>query len=87
MIVLLDNGQDLDECATELGCDVGQLLTPRTRYNLRAGPRRWAIDNGGYSGVDIPAFLSLLEREKHRRAECLFVAAPDVEGNGDAAAD
>ena len=35
MIALLDNGHDLDECALELGCNVGQLLTPLTRYHLR----------------------------------------------------
>jgi hypothetical protein len=35
MIVLLDNAHDLDECAAELGCEVGQLLTPLTRRLLR----------------------------------------------------
>lgn len=79
MIALLDNGQDLDQCAGELGCQVGQLLTPLTRYRLRS--RLWAIDNGGYSGVDIPAFLALLSREQHRQEECLFVAVPDVVGS------
>jgi hypothetical protein len=76
MLVLLDNGQDLDECAEELGCEVGQLLTPLTRYRLRTDV--FAIDNGSFAGFEIPAFLSLLEREKHNRDKCLFVAAPDV---------
>jgi len=78
MIALLDTGQDLDICAAELGCDVGQLLTPLTRYLLRDPSRGWAIDNGGYSGLNIPAFLSLLEREKHRKDDCLFVTVPDI---------
>lgn len=81
MIVLLDNGQDLDQCQAELGCPVGQLLTPLTRYRLRDPARPWAIDNGGYSGLDIPALLSLLSREDERRDQCLFVTAPDVVGS------
>jgi hypothetical protein len=76
MLVLLDNGQDLDQCAEELGCEVGQLLTPLTRYRLRTGV--FAIDNGSFSGFDIKAFMSLLERENDQRENCLFVAAPDV---------
>lgn len=81
MIVLLDNGQDLGQCEAELGCEVGQLLTPLTRYLLRDPSRPWAIDNGGYSKLDIPAFNALLERENARRKQCLFVAAPDVVGS------
>lgn len=81
MIALLDNGQDLDQCAAELGCEVGQLLTPLTRYHLRDPSRPWAIDNGGYSGLDVQSFASLLQREEHRKAHCLFVTAPDVVGS------
>lgn len=81
MIALLDNGQDLAACATELGCDAGQLLTPLTRYRLRDPERPWAIDNGGFTGFDGPAFLSLLERETHHRDRCLFVTVPDVLGS------
>ncbi|MGQ5288505.1 hypothetical protein ACULN0_03985 [Pectobacterium actinidiae] len=77
--MLLDNAQDLGQCAEELDCTVGQLLTPLTRYRLRSG--LWAIDNGGYSGMDIPAFLALLNREQHHCEECLFVAVPDVVGS------
>lgn len=79
MIALLDNGQDLEECAAELGCEVGQLLTPLTRYRLRSSV--FGIDNGGYSGLDSPAFLKLLNREQHQREQCLFVAVPDVVGS------
>lgn len=81
MIVLLDNGQDLDECGRELGCPVGQLLTPLTRYRLRRPDLPWAIDNGGFSGFDEEAFMALLAREAHRRQDCLFVTAPDVVGS------
>lgn len=79
MIALLDNGQDLDLCAEEIGCEVGQLLTPLTRYRLRS--KKFGIDNGGYSGLDIPAFMALLAREEHHKENCLFVAAPDVVGS------
>jgi hypothetical protein len=81
MIALLDNGQDLDECAAEIGGEVGQLLTPLTRYTLRDPDRPWAIDNGAFSGFDKAAFLSLLEREQRHCEKCLFVAAPDVVGS------
>lgn len=81
MIALLDNGQDLDVCAAELGADVGQLLTPLTRYRLRDPARPWAIDNGGYSGLDIEAFNTLLERERHHCERCLFVTVPDIVGS------
>lgn len=78
MLALLDNGQDLEQCAAELGGEVGQLLTPLTRYQLRAPAKRWAVDNGGFRKVAGPGLLSLLEREAHRRSDCLFVAVPDV---------
>lgn len=81
MLALLDNGQDLDECAIELDRDVGQLLTPLTRYQLRDPDRPWAIDNGAFKDFDPDAFLSLLEREKHHCEKCLFVVAPDVVGS------
>lgn len=78
MLVLLDNGQDLAQCAAELGLPVGQLLTPLTRYRLREPQLPWAIDNGGFSNFDEEAFLALLEREAAGAADCLFVTAPDV---------
>jgi hypothetical protein len=81
LIVLLDNGQDLTVCAAELGCDVGQLLTPLTRYTLRNPEMPWAIDNGAFAGFEEKAFLSLLKREEHHKAGCLFVTAPDVVGS------
>ena len=80
MMALLDNGQDLDQCAAEIGAPVGQLLTPLTRYKLRQPARPWAMDNGGFKQADVPGLLSLLERERVNQATCLFVAVPDVVG-------
>jgi hypothetical protein len=81
MLALLDNGQDLDECAAEMGCEVGQLLTPLTRYRLRDPSKPWAIDNGFFSCTDVNAYLALLSRERHRQRQCLFVTLPDVVGS------
>jgi len=81
MLALLDNGQDLDDCAAEIGCEVGQLLTPLTRYRLRDPVRPWAIDNGAFAQLDVATWLSLLARERHHQKKCLFVALPDVVGS------
>jgi hypothetical protein len=82
MIVLLDTSDNLDVAATELGCKVGQLLTPKrpTLHDEVAG-KPWAIDNGAYSGLDVPAYLRLLDRYRDRQTECVFVVAPDVVGS------
>lgn len=76
MIALLDNGQDLDQCAAEIGVPVGQLLTPLTSYSLRA--ERFAIDNGGFNEVDVNGVVRLMRREEKNRERCYFVTAPDV---------
>lgn len=81
MIVLLDNGQDLDDCAAEIGGEVGQLLTPLTRYRLRDPSKPFAIDNGGYTEFDADAFMALLRREEHHRDQCRFVTVPDIVGS------
>src|SRR4029077_11457601 len=81
MIALLDNGQDLDQCAAELGCNTGQLLTPLTRYNLRDSGRPWAIDNGAFAGFNAAAFHALLDRESHHSSKCLFVRVRYVVGS------
>jgi len=81
MLVLLDTSQDLTVCAGELGCDVGQLLTPLTRFTLQQPALPWAIDNGAFSRFEEKSFLSLLQREEYHKANCLFVAAPDVVGS------
>lgn len=79
MMVMLDTPHDLDECAAELGGeDVGQLLTPLTRYRLRDPSRPWAIDNGAFSGFDERSFTALLARDEAHKPTCKFVAAPDV---------
>jgi len=81
MIVLLDTSHDLTTCASELGCEVGTLLTPLTRYRLREPERPWAIDNGAFARFERKAFEALLKREEHHREQCLFVTAPDVVGS------
>lgn len=83
MIFLLDTNQDYDDAAAELGVDpsdVGQLLTPLTRYSNR-GRQRFAIDNGAFAGFESKPFRSLLKREHDNRDRCLFVACPDVVGS------
>lgn len=78
MIVLLDTSEDLKVCEAELGCSVEQLLTPLTRFTPQYPESRFAIDNGAFSSFNSAGFLSLLEREKSRKALCRFVAVPDV---------
>jgi hypothetical protein len=79
MIALLDNGQDLADCEQEIGVPVGQLLTPLTRYRLRASS--FAIDNGGFKELDVPGLFSLMKREEHNQGNCLFVSVPDIVGS------
>lgn len=81
MLVLLDTSHDLDICAGELGCEVGQLLTPLTGFRLRDPGRPWAVDNGAFSNFDAKAFLSRLRRCDEHREKCIFVTAPDVVGS------
>jgi hypothetical protein len=81
VIVLLDTSHDLDTCAEELGCEVGQLLTPLTGFRLREPDRPWAIDNGAFAGFDEKAYLARLRRSEEHREKCLFVTAPDVVGS------
>jgi hypothetical protein len=81
MMALLDTNQDLDACAADMGVEVGQLLTPLTRYRLREPDRPWAIDNGAFARFEERAFLALLKREEHHQDKCLFVTAPDVVGS------
>ena len=80
MIVLLDTSHDLNTCAAELGCEVGQLLTPLTGFRLRDPSKPWAIDNGAFSGFDEKAFFSRLRRQEHEKTSCKFVCSPDVVG-------
>lgn len=78
MIALLDTSEDLEVCHAEIGCDVGQLLTPLTRFTLQKPDLPWAIDNGAFARFEEKAFLSLLAREEPRKSSCKFVVAPDV---------
>jgi len=78
---MLDTSQSLRTCATELGADVEQLLTPLTRYLPQFPMEHFAIDNGAFSRFDANAFRSLLAREFPRLHLCRFVAVPDVVGS------
>jgi len=80
MIALLDTPQDLDNCEIEIGCEVGQLLSPTTRRLLR-GDRPWAIDNGCFVRFAADTFLGMLERNVQHRDRCLFVTVPDIVGS------
>jgi hypothetical protein len=37
-----------------------------------------AMDNGGFAGLDIRAYLALLEREKHQIDNFRFITVPDI---------
>ena len=84
MIPLLDTSADLDLCASEIGCGVGQLMTPLTGFSNKARPKGypWAIDNGAYAGFNAHNFKRRISREgRAGKQGCLFVAMPDVVGN------
>ena len=81
MIVLLDTSEDLKVCAVELGCEVGQLLTPLTGFKLREPDRPWAIDNGAFAGFNAKAYISRLRRCEEHKTKCLWVTVPDVVGS------
>ena len=81
MIALFDTSEDIAVCRDEIGGDAGQLLTPLTRFSLQYPELPWAIDNGAFAGFNQRAFIALLEREKHRQQDCVFVAVPDVVGS------
>ena len=81
MIALLDTSEDLEVCAIELGCAVEQLFSPLTRFSDKNPEGMKAADNGGFKGLDIPAFEALLAREYHQREMFRFVAVPDIVGS------
>ena len=78
MIALLDTSEDLEVCASELGCAVEQLFSPLTRFADKNPDGMKAADNGGFKGVDIAAYLALLDREWHQREMFRFVTVPDI---------
>jgi hypothetical protein len=78
MIALLDTSEDLAVCAEELGCPCEQLLSPLTRFKDRHPDKMKAADNGGFKGLDIDAYLALLDRERHQIENFRFVTVPDI---------
>lgn len=81
MIALLDTNDDLLEAQAELGCNAEQLLTPLTRRVRQQPHANFAIDNGGFAGVNVPLFKNLLQREIEAQKLCRFVAVPDIVGS------
>jgi hypothetical protein len=80
-LLIDDTAANVAQRATEYPQLVrGQLITPRQRYTCGEG--EFAIDNSAYSEFDAKSFKSLLRREKPHRERCLWVAVPDVVGNG-----
>lgn len=62
----------------------GTLINPcagNDPQSLKLVPERWAMDNYAYSGFDCEAFMDMLRAFQGRKG-CLFVAAPDVVGDG-----
>lgn len=60
---------------------VGVLVVPGAGNRPEIVNRRvWAMDNGAFSGLDIPMFLRMLRRFKGQTG-CRFVTAPDTVGN------
>lgn len=58
---------------------VGVLVVPAAGNAPASLPldRPWAMDNGAFSGLDVPAFLRMLRRFQGYGG-CRFVTAPDV---------
>lgn len=78
MIAMLDTSEDLAVCAEELGAPVEQLFSPLTRFTDKDSEAMKAADNGGFAGLNIQAFLSLLAREDHQRGNFRFITVPDI---------
>jgi len=79
MMFLADSSEDPKVIEKEIGAEVGQLLTPLTRFSDRG--LKYAIDNGAFSDFNANGFLSLIERQADSLDRCLFVAVPDVVGS------
>lgn len=67
---------------------IGFLKTPSIGNTLD-GAAVWAVDNGCFAGKypGDDGFIAFLGRHLHRQADCLFVAVPDVIGDGQATLD
>lgn len=78
---MLDTSESLTVCAEELGEPVEQLFSPLTMFSDKDPGAMKASDNGGFSGLDVRAYIALLERESHQRHMFRYVAAPDIVAN------
>lgn len=81
MIAMLDTSEDLGVCEAEIGCAVGQLFSPLTRFARQDENGICGMDNGCFKRFHEDAFLSLLERERPYRHLFKFVCCPDVVGS------
>ncbi len=81
MIALLDTSEDLKVCEAEIGCKVEQLLTPLTRFKPQYPKEKTAIENGGFTKLNIKAYLSLLDRESGRMDKTRWITVPDIPGS------
>jgi hypothetical protein len=80
MLFLADcNNEEWLKIRDELDMPIGQLITPLTGRTNHGGV--FAIDNGAYAKYDAKRFGAILGRERGNRANCLFVAVPDVVGS------
>lgn len=63
---------------------IGLLQTPGNSYSLN-GVAVWAMDNGCFTGTypGDDGYLATLVRMEPHRERCLFVAVPDIVGDGD----
>jgi hypothetical protein len=81
MKFLIDTQRDkLSERMKTSDLIMGQLVTPITNYAITDGV--FAIDNGAFSSFNRKAFKNLLEKAREKIEKCLFVACPDIVGNG-----
>ena len=58
MMAMLDTSEDLDVCEAEIGCDVGQLFSPLTRFGRKRETGPCGMDNGCFKGFHEAAFIA-----------------------------
>ena len=68
--------------------DLGVLVVPKAGNSPAALPagRPFALDNGAFSGLDVPLFVRMIRRyepirDRKETGRCLFVTAPDSVGD------
>jgi hypothetical protein len=84
-VLYLSGSRNKDMAGDLASGRIGLLNTPRSSYSLE-GVAVWAVDNGAFTGryPGDDEYMALLRRWEPHRDRCLFVAAPDVVGDGEA---